>query len=450
MAYVRKRGKRWYAEWTDETGQRRERALQARTKTEARDLAREIEAKAERVKLGLDVASVPMTFGELVTKHFLPVAKARRGTTKASLRAFGAMESRFRKHLLPRFGKMLLHQIRPSDLNQMSAELVEALAPQSRQHLKNHVSAAFTYAIEQMKIFRGENPGRQSEKEVIPENEPKFVPVNFIRPFLDAVPLQWRALFATSIYTGMRRGELFGLKVNDVDIEERVIRVRRSHDNPTTKGAKSRVVPIPTELLPYLAQEKNRSRSEWFFPRENGNQQTPDAKLSVIVRAALKRVGLIEGWEHRCLPRRVLVGKKPGAQRFTSEGVLTEMRGCGHITRLPSGEKTKCPRCGANMRAYAVAIPLAFKDLRSTYGTHATEATGDIRYVQRVLGHSDVRVTERTYASFANRKRLLEMADKVGGALAGLLPETADEKKQKEAKAAEVIPLKTLGGTTGC
>lgn len=375
-------------------------------------MADELEARAERVSLGLDVAQTQMTFAALVSEHFLPVAKARRAGTKSGRHTYASMEGRFRLHILPRLGKKLLHQIRPSDLNLMTAELAEKLSPQTRQHLKNHVSAAFTYAIEQLKVFKGANPGRESEAEEIPEVAPRFLQHAEVGPFLAAVPVRWRALFAASIYTGLRKGELFGLKVADVDLERRLIMTSRSHDS-TTKSSKVRGVPVPMRLLPYLAHEVTQARAEWLFPRDDGDQLTPDTKLTDIVRRALKSAGLVQGWEHRCTRRKVLVGRKAGVARISSDGMMMEARGCGHRERRSNADKARCPKCAANMRVFPVPIPLSFKDLRSTHGTHAYEATGDIRYVQRVLGHADPRVTERRYAAFANQKRLLEMADRM-------------------------------------
>jgi hypothetical protein len=57
-------------------------------------------------------------------------------------------------------------------------------------------------------------------------------------------------------------------------------------------------------------------------------------------------------------------------------------------------------------------VKFTFKDMRSTHATLAYEATGDIRYVQRVLGHSDPRLTERVYAGL-RVERMLEQADRL-------------------------------------
>lgn len=50
-----------------------------------------------------------------------------------------------------------------------------------------------------------------------------------------------------ALHTGLRRGEVFGLRWADVDILEKKIKIWRSYDGPTKNG-KSRLVPISSRL----------------------------------------------------------------------------------------------------------------------------------------------------------------------------------------------------------
>ncbi len=60
----------------------------------------------------------------------------------------------------------------------------------------------------------------------------------------------------------------------------------------------------------------------------------------------------------------------------------------------------------------AVAPDLQFRHLRSTWGTFACEATGDIRFAQAGLGHADSKVTERHYAAIRAR-HMVAQADRI-------------------------------------
>src|SRR5216683_1617595 len=67
-----------------------------------------------------------------------------------------------------------------------------------------------------------------------------------------ALDARWRPIFATAIYTGLRRGELLALRKADVDLDAGTIAVCRSHGNATTKGGHADLLPIAEELHPYL------------------------------------------------------------------------------------------------------------------------------------------------------------------------------------------------------
>jgi integrase len=62
------------------------------------------------------------------------------------------------------------------------------------------------------------------------------------------------ALYATAVYTGLRFGELAGLRWDAIDFERRLITVAGSYDGGlgSTKGGETRFAPIVDALLPAL------------------------------------------------------------------------------------------------------------------------------------------------------------------------------------------------------
>jgi integrase len=81
---------------------------------------------------------------------------------------------------------------------------------------------------------------------------------------LAALPERDRAIWATAMYAGLRRGELLALRWEDVDLASGVIYVERSWDaKEGAVGPKSRAgrrtVPIPAVLHDYLVEHKLRS-----------------------------------------------------------------------------------------------------------------------------------------------------------------------------------------------
>lgn len=81
---------------------------------------------------------------------------------------------------------------------------------------------------------------------------PDYLRFQEVPRVLAALSPRWRRLFATAIFTGLRKGELLALRKSDVDLEARLLSVQRSGERETTKGAHADVVPIASELVPFL------------------------------------------------------------------------------------------------------------------------------------------------------------------------------------------------------
>ncbi len=76
----------------------------------------------------------------------------------------------------------------------------------------------------------GVNPVADVKPRRVPKRKPDFLRIDEVPRVLAAVPLRWRALFATAVYTGLRKGELLGLRKTDIDLSSRLIIVNRSYD----------------------------------------------------------------------------------------------------------------------------------------------------------------------------------------------------------------------------
>ena len=84
----------------------------------------------------------------------------------------------------------------------------------------------------------------------------------------------WYDFFYTEIITGMRQGEICGLRWEDFDEEKGTLRVARSVDfvkkdlviGETKTDDGKRTIYLPDSLWRLLAERKKRSFSEWIFP----------------------------------------------------------------------------------------------------------------------------------------------------------------------------------------
>lgn len=103
---------------------------------------------------------------------------------------------------------------------------------------------------------------------------------------LAALPPDLRPIYATAFYAGLRRGELRGLRGDDVDLAAGVIRVERGWDDVAgevePKSAKgTRTVPITALLRDHLAELKAQGgaagsdRGGFVFGSKHGRPFTP-------------------------------------------------------------------------------------------------------------------------------------------------------------------------------
>src|SRR5437016_9051853 len=211
----------------------------------------------------------------------------------------------------------------------------------------------------------GPNPIDAVEKRPEPKRAYVTLRAEEVPLLLAAVPDAWRAVFAAALYTGLRKGELFGLRKSDVDLDHRTITVRRSYDRETTKGGHADAIPIAEALVPFLEEALAASTSEVVFPGPDGRMRSQEADPQKILRTALARAGLVDYWIHTC--RRCKRRGEPHSERHGDDGLRT------------------CFRCGMKLWASERVRAMRFHDLRHTTATLLLRERVDAHRVQRVL-----------------------------------------------------------------
>jgi len=87
----------------------------------------------------------------------------------------------------------------------------------------------------------------------------------------------FRNYMAVAFYTGARPGEILALRVEDIDLKKRTIRIEKSVKNGKMTTPKTRysirTVPIFDALMPYLRGQLMHS-STWLFENADGNHYT--------------------------------------------------------------------------------------------------------------------------------------------------------------------------------
>lgn len=370
----------YVVKWRDAAGLWRTKRTTCDTKAEARRLAADLERQAERQSLGLEArpTDTSMTLAELC-EGWLLHRQGRHASREAD-------RARLGKHVFAHpLGRAPLSRVTTEALEQLLSDMGRAgAAPASVNRIRSSLHAAFERA-RKAKLWTGPNPVSDVEPRRVPKRAYATLRAEEVALLLPHVEERWRNFFAAALWTGMRKGELCGLLKTDVDLEGRTLIVARSYDHDTTKGGHADAVPIAEPLVPYLQDAIARSPSKWVFPSSDGSMRTEECDPQKVLRTALGRAGIVDGFQHVC-------------RRCTSKvkrGELPPKAECSWLH--PDDAPRRCERCSMKLWPVATPRPLRFHDLRHTTATLLLRAGVDPHRVQRILRHSDIRTTLGTY-----------------------------------------------------
>jgi integrase len=107
----------------------------------------------------------------------------------------------------------------------------------------------------------GENVVGRVPKRQVPRRAADYLRAEEVMPVLEVVGHGWRNLFATAVFTGLRKGELCALRRQDVDLPARRIVVSQSWERGIPKGGRIESGPLAEELVPYLRASLDASPS---------------------------------------------------------------------------------------------------------------------------------------------------------------------------------------------
>jgi integrase len=170
-----------------------------------------------------------------------------RGNTRAAYRNL------LRRYLLPTFGPMRLADLDAMAVRAWLAKLErEGVGASTRAKSYRLLSRILGTAVESGYLARNPCTIRGAAAEPAPEM--RFATVAEVAALAEAIPPRFRALVLVAAYTGLRWGELAGLRVKRVDllhrritVAEQLLEVRgRLAFGPTKTGAGLRTVTLPT------------------------------------------------------------------------------------------------------------------------------------------------------------------------------------------------------------
>ena len=414
MASVFLRGDRWFLRVKNAAGKWVKVSTSVNTKAEARRLAEDLERRYERQRHGLEQLpsdNGSATLGDLLTDWLESHSKGTPSHDWA--------DRTIRKHLLSSdLAKLPLAAVTPEKIEALLVRKGhEELGPQSLNHLRGLISRAFG-AAKRVGGWSGPNPALAVAKRRVPRRlAPDYLKADEVPKVLNWLSTRYQPLFATAIYSGLRKGELIGLKKVDVDLPNRLLTVGRSYERDTTKGGHVDVIPIAAELVPYLERALGASASELVFPAADGSMMRADIALEKVLRRAMGRAGITTGYQHSC-----------------------RKRGCDHREDAPDAALRRCPVHNAKLWPKAKVRAIRFHDLRHTTASLLMMAGANPAAVQRILRHSDPRITTEVYGHLAPNYLRAEVDRLSFGATPSPHERIAEEARQV-ANSGQFVPL---------
>jgi len=170
-------------------------------------------------------------------------------------------------HFSKLYGDKKLNEITPEDIDnykQIRLNECAALGTIARELV---VIRHFFNQARKWKRFLGENPVSQSGIPKVNDQKERVISYEEEERLLSLSPKHLKDIIVIALNTGMRQGEILGLKWEWIDLEENIITLPQTN----TKNNKIRKIPINKTIKSLLLERKLISAgSEFIFPSPKG------------------------------------------------------------------------------------------------------------------------------------------------------------------------------------
>lgn len=168
-----------------------------------------------------------------------------------------------KRHVLPAIGYLRINKVGTRALAELATTWIESGATPRTVNMRLGVVARMLSIAVELEVIVGAPRPRYLR---VPRRLPRWLSDDEASRLLDAMPDAWRSMVFVALRTGMRIGELRGLRWTDVDFPRGVVVVRRSHpgrtDMPETspKSGSDRLVALSPEALSVMQQLRTQAR----------------------------------------------------------------------------------------------------------------------------------------------------------------------------------------------
>ena len=365
---IRKRSDgRWEGRYTaghdPDTGKAIYKNVLGKTQAEVKDKLK----KAIEETAGLDVIKAEKyTLGQWMDIWFENYAKVKvRPSSHQTYRGY------IDNHIKPHIGKIPLNKLSSLELQKFYKKLLgngrvkrlesksqpKGLSAKTVRNINQVISSALDLAKEQKLI--ASNPTDACALPKVEHKEMKTIPAEDLAKFLrEARASGVYEMYYIELATGLRRGELLGLKWSDIDFANRVIRVQRQvaringeiMEAPLKTKNSYRNISISDDTAEVLKAQREKVDSEYVFPSPNGGPISPDS-VNHMLQRVLERAGLPKARFHDLRHTFATIALQNGVDIKTVSGIL------GHYS------------AGFTLDTYAHVTTAAQKEAADTMGS---------------------------------------------------------------------------------
>lgn len=205
------------------------------------------------------------------------------------IKSHGATEMILRLHILPRWGKVRLDEIRTQDISKWLADKVSAgLAPSTVERIRVTLNRSFELGNKWGIPGAEVNPVKNVTRLRFNNARTRFLlPAEAARlhkAAADSDNTQLASFVALALLTGARRNEILKAKWVDVDTERRLWLI------PETKNGTPRYVPLSEQAIAVIENLPRWDKCEWLIP--NPKTLKPYNTVKRAWASAVKAAGL--------------------------------------------------------------------------------------------------------------------------------------------------------------
>lgn len=278
-----------------------------------------------------------------------------------------------RVHILPALGLMRITEVAPLHIEKLlQSRLTSGSSPKTVRNLVGLLQSIFSLAVDNDLIPR--SPVRDRHKPRVTRHEKPVWSAEQLKQIVDSVPKAHSSLFQCAMLTGARLGELLGIQWKNISFESQTLEIRQALWEgelvaPKTEGSVRIIYFGPSLLSALTAQKQNSNHNgpdDFVFCKDDGSPLNPDVLRRDVLYPTLDRLGIAR-----------------------------------------------------NSRASG------FHTFRHSAATIVNQKTGNLKLVQKLLGHSNLSTTADVYthtSADADRSAALALEEAIYGDLFQVVP----------------------------